>query len=109
VDPRSTDDSSGVIRGSGSHRDERRVSLDVPPMLGRASTMKKSLLAAAACLAAGFMVNPVQPAQAGGSMNINVASFNIQSVSLDRTSGEQRPWKDRRTRWSARSSRRTST
>lgn len=58
--------------------------------------MKKSLLAAAVCLAAGFMVNPVQPAQAGGSMNINVASFNIQSVAVDRTAGNQRPWKDRR-------------
>ena len=60
--------------------------------------MKKSLLAAAVCLAGGVLVNPVTvtPAQAGGSMDLNVASFNIQSVAVDRTSGEQRPWRDRR-------------
>jgi endonuclease/exonuclease/phosphatase family metal-dependent hydrolase len=58
--------------------------------------MKKIVLAAAVALAGSAFVNPVQSVQAASSMNINVGSFNILSASVDRTSGNQRPWKDRR-------------
>ncbi len=58
--------------------------------------MKKTLFAAVVLLTGTALANPVEPAQAGGSMNLNVASFNVQSVAVDRTSGEQRPWRERR-------------
>jgi endonuclease/exonuclease/phosphatase family metal-dependent hydrolase len=35
-------------------------------------------------------------AQASGAVDIRAASFNIQSVGLDRTYGQQRPWRVRR-------------
>ena len=59
--------------------------------------MKKLLCTLAASLVGGLLVvAPSAPAQAGGSMNIRVGSFNVLSVSLDTTDGNRRPWRDRR-------------
>ena len=42
--------------------------------------------------------SPAQPQVTAqrGATDINVASFNIQSAGLDRTAGNQRPWRKRR-------------
>lgn len=58
--------------------------------------MKKLLSAAALSLLGALVVVPAGPASARASVDIDVATFNIQSISLDKTSGEQRPWRDRR-------------
>jgi len=76
--------------------------------------MKKILVAAGVALvsASGVLVQPqsaparaatpsAAPAAAASatsatSASVRVASFNVQSVSLDRTSGNQRPWRTRR-------------
>ena len=59
--------------------------------------MKKLLGTIAASLVAGVLtVAPSTPAEAGATMDIRVASFNVLSVSLDKVKGNQRPWKDRR-------------
>jgi len=53
-------------------------------------------LAAAGTGAATASVSSRAAAAASTGTDIRVASFNVQSVSLDRTSGAQRPWKERR-------------
>ena len=60
--------------------------------------MKKLLCTLAVSLVSGGMVAtaPSTPASGAGSMTIKVGSFNVQSVSLDRTDGNRRPWRDRR-------------
>lgn len=58
--------------------------------------MKKLLCTLAATLVGGLVVAPTAPAEAGGSMNIRVASFNVLSVSLDTTDGNRKPWRERR-------------
>lgn len=59
--------------------------------------MKKTLCALAAGLVAGVLATvPTTTAEARGSMNIRAASFNVLSVSLDGTSGNKRPWRERR-------------
>jgi len=59
--------------------------------------MKKLLCTVAASLIGGLVVAvPATPAEAGGSMNIRVASFNVLTVSTDATDGNRRPWRDRR-------------
>ena len=59
--------------------------------------MKKLLCTVAASLIGGLVVvAPSTPAEAGGSMNIRVGSFNVLTVSTDVTDGNRRPWRDRR-------------
>ena len=59
--------------------------------------MKKLLCTLAASLVGGLVVvAPTAPAEARASMNIRVGSFNVQSVSLDTTDGNRRPWRERR-------------
>ncbi len=59
--------------------------------------MKKLLCTLAASLVGGLIVaTPTAPADARSSMNIKVASFNVLSVSTDRTDGNRRPWRERR-------------
>ncbi|GAA1909760.1 endonuclease/exonuclease/phosphatase family protein [Nocardioides marmoribigeumensis] len=59
--------------------------------------MKKLLCTVAASLVAGLVVvAPSTPAEARGSMNIRVGTFNVLTVSMDTTDGNRRPWRDRR-------------
>jgi endonuclease/exonuclease/phosphatase family metal-dependent hydrolase len=70
------------------------------PATRRTSGPVKAALAVAVC-ALGATVAPVMssPAATARSVpraDIRVSSFNIQSVALDKTRGEQRPWRQRR-------------
>jgi endonuclease/exonuclease/phosphatase family metal-dependent hydrolase len=64
--------------------------------------MHRNIIAAAALGLAALVggTAPTEAVTAAGSsyggVDVRVGSFNIQSVSLDRTRGEQRPWKQRR-------------
>jgi len=65
--------------------------------------MKKAALAGAAAVAmlalTGVLPSPAAPtplASASTGTDVKVASFNIQSVSLDQTNGNRQPWKERR-------------
>lgn len=62
-----------------------------------AATVTAGVLTPASGVAEGQPRTAVaRAAQRSGSVDIGVASFNIQSVGLDRTSGMQRPWHKRR-------------
>jgi endonuclease/exonuclease/phosphatase family metal-dependent hydrolase len=69
--------------------------------LGGRSTMSRKIVAVATLmLATALGLTTVQgeasPALAGTGVGVKVASFNIQSVSLDRNAGAQKPWRKRR-------------
>jgi len=65
--------------------------------------MRRNIIAAVALSLAAALVGGTAPTEAVtassssyGGVDVRVGSFNLQSVSLDRTRGEQRPWKQRR-------------
>ncbi len=69
----------------------------------RSPLLLKALVPVAACAAVAVLLpasNTAAPAEtrtvASHPDNLRVASFNVQSVSVDRTQGERRPWRARR-------------
>ena len=65
--------------------------------------MRNVAAATAAALACGLallgapqVAASAAPAAAAAATTLRIGSFNVQSVSLDKTSGNQRPWRERR-------------
>jgi hypothetical protein len=63
--------------------------------LGKAFVALSTLLVAAGVSLAGVPAEEASAA-ARASVDIRVATYNVRSVSLDRTHGEERPWRERR-------------
>ncbi len=74
----------------------------IPPAR-RSKLLLKALVPVAACAVVAVLLpatNTAAPATlrtvAASPDNLRVASFNVQSVGVDRTGGERRPWRERR-------------